>query len=113
MSGSRTLTDNHIDREELDPAARESSQTRKNRVNWDAIAGQYDLAHSPDESTDGSEMFRQCLLPTVEELVGWQPGQTMLDLGTGTGILARRFASKGAEVVGVDNSENMLKIAET
>jgi SAM-dependent methyltransferase len=35
-------------------------------------------------------------------------GQCLLDLGTGTGTLARGFARRGASVVGVDPSEPML-----
>ena len=35
-------------------------------------------------------------------------GQRLLDLGTGTGTLARGFAARGASVVGVDPSEPLL-----
>jgi SAM-dependent methyltransferase len=35
-------------------------------------------------------------------------GQRLLDLGTGTGTLARGFAGRGASVVGVDPSEPLL-----
>ena len=37
-----------------------------------------------------------------------RPGQHLLDLGTGTGTLARGFAERGATVVGLDPSEKML-----
>jgi ubiquinone/menaquinone biosynthesis C-methylase UbiE len=44
------------------------------------------------------------------------PGQRILDLGTGTGALARAFARRGAEVTGVDISASQIaeakKIAE-
>ncbi|MCY3604302.1 MAG: class I SAM-dependent methyltransferase [Gammaproteobacteria bacterium] len=36
------------------------------------------------------------------------PGQQLVDLGTGTGALARSFASSGCEVVGIDPDERML-----
>jgi SAM-dependent methyltransferase len=39
-------------------------------------------------------------------------GQRLLDLGTGTGTLARGFARRGASVVGVDPSEPLLAEAE-
>lgn len=38
-------------------------------------------------------------------------GQRMLDLGTGTGVLARRFARAGANVAGVDISPGQLRMA--
>lgn len=39
------------------------------------------------------------------------PGQTVVDLGTGTGTLARRFALQGCSVTGIDVSESMLSEA--
>lgn len=38
-------------------------------------------------------------------------GQRILDLGTGTGLLARQFARQGARVVGVDIAENQVEAA--
>jgi SAM-dependent methyltransferase len=38
-------------------------------------------------------------------------GQAMLDLGTGTGLLARRFAAQGAVVAGIDIAENQIATA--
>jgi cyclopropane fatty-acyl-phospholipid synthase-like methyltransferase len=39
-------------------------------------------------------------------------GQRILDLGTGTGVLARAFARRGAEVTGVDIAENQIEEAK-
>ncbi len=39
------------------------------------------------------------------------PGQRLVDLGTGTGTLARQFAAKGVSVTGVDPDERMLVTA--
>jgi SAM-dependent methyltransferase len=39
------------------------------------------------------------------------PGQRLLDLGTGTGTLARGFATRGASVTGLDPSDDMLSQA--
>ena len=40
-----------------------------------------------------------------------ESGQAILDLGTGTGSLARGFARRGATVAGLDISEPMLDAA--
>jgi len=40
-----------------------------------------------------------------------QPGQLVLDLGTGTGVLARAFAKRGAIVTGVDIAANQIAAA--
>ncbi|KAK3617248.1 hypothetical protein LTR22_026796 [Elasticomyces elasticus] len=79
---------------------------------WDSIADYWEASQSKN-SGDGNDMFTECLLPVLDELVGYQPGQTVLDLGTGTGIVARHFAKKGAEVIGLDFSEAMIEIAKT
>lgn len=40
------------------------------------------------------------------------PGQSVLDIGTGTGLLARRFARQGARVYGIDQSREQIAAAE-
>jgi SAM-dependent methyltransferase len=40
------------------------------------------------------------------------PGQRILDLGTGTGVLARAFAKRGALVTGVDIAANQIAAAQ-
>ncbi len=40
------------------------------------------------------------------------PGQRVLDLGTGTGVLARAFAARGARVTGVDVSRAQIRMAK-
>ncbi len=39
------------------------------------------------------------------------PGQRILDMGTGTGLLARRFARSGAQVTGIDIAEGQIQMA--
>ena len=48
------------------------------------------------------------VLDAVAELAGVAPGKRVLDIGAGTGALARRCANRGAEAVGLDPSEGML-----
>jgi cyclopropane fatty-acyl-phospholipid synthase-like methyltransferase len=40
------------------------------------------------------------------------PGQRILDLGTGTGVLARAFARRGAVVTGIDIAANQITMAQ-
>lgn len=40
-----------------------------------------------------------------------KPGQHILDLGTGTGVLARAFAKRGAVVTGIDIAANQIAAA--
>lgn len=45
------------------------------------------------------------------ELLAPQPGEAILDLGCGDGVLTKRIAEAGADVLGVDASEGMLAAA--
>ena len=60
---------------------------------------------------DLGEFIRYGTRQKAVALSGWQPGETVLDLCTGTGGLALAFASLGAPVVGVDIARGMLKRA--
>ena len=40
------------------------------------------------------------------------PGQRILDLGTGVGFLARRFAEAGCTVTAIDIAENQIRVAK-
>lgn len=50
-----------------------------------------------------------------DRLAGWgigQNGQQVVDVGTGTGTLARGFAARGCQVIGIDPAVNMLTQAQ-
>jgi len=47
-------------------------------------------------------------LPQVKQLVNYHEGESVLDLGAGSGIICRMFANQGAKVTGLDYSEPML-----
>ena len=66
---------------------------------WDA--GRYDSAHS----------FVWERGRGVVELLAPVPGERILDLGCGTGHLTAHIAESGAEVVGIDSSEDMVRVA--
>jgi trans-aconitate 2-methyltransferase len=44
----------------------------------------------------------------VVELLGPRPGERILDVGCGTGQLTAEIAKQGAQVIGLDNSANMI-----
>ncbi|UOQ92357.1 methyltransferase domain-containing protein [Halobacillus shinanisalinarum] len=49
-------------------------------------------------------------LAKVNEIIEAVPGEWGVDIGTGTGNLAARFLEKGSNMIGIDQSEEMLKV---
>ncbi len=70
---------------------------------WRAWAPFYDLASKP---------FLSRLRDQVVNLTSAREGSRVLDVGTGTGEQALAFARRGYDVVGVDLSEDMLRLAK-
>ncbi|WP_336022174.1 class I SAM-dependent methyltransferase [Halobellus salinisoli] len=60
---------------------------------------------------DGSHSFVYEYGADVVDLLDPRPGERILDLGCGTGHLTDRIADAGAEVVGIDQSEEMIETA--
>ena len=60
------------------------------------------------EQYEGKHSFVWRLGAGVVELLAPQPGERILDLGCGTGQLTAEIAKKCAQVVGLDNSANMI-----
>src|SRR5450432_3802987 len=56
--------------------------------------------------------FVPALGQPVLDLLNPQPGERILDLGCGDGVLTERLVSFGAEVVGVDASAEMIEAAQ-
>jgi SAM-dependent methyltransferase len=57
--------------------------------------------------------FVPALGQPVLDLLQAQPGERILDLGCGDGILTEKLVALGANVVGVDNSPDMIAAART
>jgi SAM-dependent methyltransferase len=72
------------------------------KIDWGRVSDQY-AAYRPGPPPSYYERLRG--------LGVGLPGQRILDLGTGTGVLARSFARAGAHVVGIDVSLGQLMTA--
>src|SRR5215470_17327052 len=66
---------------------------------WNAV--QYDAKHS----------FVYEKAKALVELLAPKAGERILDLGCGTGVLTAEIAGRGAETLGVDQSEEMISQA--
>ena len=73
-------------------------------------------------STDAAEVYESCFVPAifgawagpVAEAAGIRTGNKVLDVGCGTGVLARealRLVGQDGEVVGLDLNAGMLAVA--
>ena len=70
---------------------------------WNQRAEFFDEAHENEDKRKWFEYFRN--------LMGASAGQSVLDIGTGTGFLAIMAAELGFSVTGIDFAEKMLEIA--
>ena len=60
----------------------------------------------------GSAAFVAELGEAALDLLDPQPGEAILDIGCGEGALTARIAERGARVVGIDNSPEMVAAAQ-
>lgn len=77
---------------------------------FDSWAPTYDETVYAATPADGFEDYQQ-VLERVAHLAGAGPGRTVLDVGTGTGNLARVLLECGAAVTGVEPSAAMRQVA--
>lgn len=73
---------------------------------WDAKARFWD-----ERMGDGNDFHRTAVGPAAEELLAIRPGDRVLDIGCGNGVLDRRLAELGATVVATDFSPVFLDVA--
>lgn len=74
---------------------------------WSPVAEWYDQL----VGEAGSEYHREVVLPGVMRLLVPAPGQKILDVACGQGVLARLLFARGAAVTGVDASAELIGAA--
>ncbi len=73
---------------------------------WDRNAEFWD-----DRMGEGNQFQRLLVGPASERLLAIKPGEQVLEIACGTGIMARHLAALGAHIVATDFSEQMLEKA--
>lgn len=91
-----------------DAAGLEQDSEREAQQGWDHVAGWYDNLLQDR----GSDHHQRIILPGVTRLLSLQPGERVLDVACGQGIVSEHLAHKAdIEVLGVDVSERLIEAA--
>jgi 2-polyprenyl-3-methyl-5-hydroxy-6-metoxy-1,4-benzoquinol methylase len=93
---TKSMTNNEL--RKLNEETREAWNT--NAAAWDARM-----------ADQGNDFVNVLCWPAIVRLLDPQPGQLILDAACGNGILSRRIAALGAEVVAFDFSAELIKLA--
>jgi 2-polyprenyl-3-methyl-5-hydroxy-6-metoxy-1,4-benzoquinol methylase len=93
---------------ETDASAAERTRAlaEQTRVAWDTIAPFWD-----ERMGEGNQFQRLLVGPASEQLLELRPGELVLEIACGNGVMARRMAALGARVVATDFSERFLERA--
>ncbi|HKJ26843.1 MAG TPA: class I SAM-dependent methyltransferase [Anaerolineales bacterium] len=78
------------------------------RERWDQKAEFWDELHGEE----GNRYHRELIAPAVKSLLDLKPGEQVLDIACGSGVLARQLAALGGVVTAVDFSEALLARAK-
>lgn len=74
---------------------------------WNTNAAFWD-----EQMGDGNQFQRILVGPATERLLQLQPGEQVLEIACGNGVMARRLAQLGARVVATDFSEKFIERAK-
>src|SRR5258708_8541059 len=70
-----------------------------------------DIAQWYDQFLRERPVYTEVLLPNLLALVGEVEGEVICDLACGQGWVAREWARRGAQVMGLDLAPNLLALA--
>jgi SAM-dependent methyltransferase len=79
----------------------------KAQENWDARAPSWNVR----SSANAAAADRAADLDRIWQGLGLHPGARLLDAGCGSGQFALAFAARGAQVIGIDLSPEMIRLA--
>ena len=77
------------------------------RTDWGGVAEWYDRL----VGDEGSEYHREVVHPGVLRLLAIQPGESVLDVACGQGVLCRLLHERGAQVTGIDAAAELVRAA--
>ena len=77
------------------------------RALWEQKAAFWDELHGDE----GNQFHRSLVAPAVERLLALRPGERVLDVACGNGVMSRRLAALGGRVTAVDFSPALIEIA--
>lgn len=83
-------------------------QEQPTDTGWDNVAGWYDELVTERRN----DLHHDVVLPGALELLEIRPGERVLDVGCGQGVLAHELAACGAQVWGIDASPRLIQAAE-
>ena len=89
------------------PTKKTSKLKLERQTHWDPVAKWY----NGWVGKKGSLYHRAVALPEVLELADPKPGELLLDLGCGQGVLAPHVLRRGATYQGVDGSRTLVQLA--
>lgn len=79
----------------------------KGATDWSQVADWYDKL----VGDTGSEYHREVVLPGAMKLLAAKPGERVLDIACGQGVLCRLLHASGAQVTGIDAARPLIEAA--
>jgi ubiquinone/menaquinone biosynthesis C-methylase UbiE len=88
--------------------SKQKHKSHVTRTDWGPVADWYDQL----VGESGSEYHREVVIPGVLRMLGTIPGNSVLDIACGQGVLCRAMRERGLEVTGVDAARELIAAAK-